>query len=353
MNTIPLSPKDITAEWLSTVLSKSYPGTKVTRVNILDAHYGTTGRAKLGLEYAQAGNQPDFMFAKFPPTDEQQKAFVIATGMGRREAMFYRDLSTNFPARVPACYYSDCNESGDHYLMLLEDLEHSGCSFQNATNQYSIDYVKRVLACFASFHAMYWQSPQFSARLAWVEPLQSHPIAVPLVSQALATYRNEMPPVFAEMAELFIEKSETIHELWRSGIETLVHGDVHDGNLFADGDAPGFLDWALCARASGMRDVAYFLAATLNRDDRQQSQHELLQYYRDQLELGGITPPSQEEMWQQYQWHAAYVWVGATTTLAMGEAWQPISYTRKSLERINHALLDIDSVASISKAIAR
>ena len=51
--------------------------------------------------------------------------------------------------------------------------------------------------------------------------------------------------------------------LYREGECTLVHGDPHLGNLFVDsanGDRTGFLDWAMIARAPGIRDVAYVLA---------------------------------------------------------------------------------------------
>ena len=63
----------------------------------------------------------------------------------------------------------------------------------------------------------------------------------------------------------------------------------------------------------------------------------MLAYYRDQLLANGVPAPSTQELWQQYQWHAAYVWVGATVTLAMGDAWQPVSYVLASLERCTRA----------------
>ena len=56
-------------------------------------------------------------------------------------------------------------------------------------------------------------------------------------------------------------------------------------------------------------------------------------------------------LWQQYQWHAAYVWVGAAVTLAMGDAWQPVSYVKASLERLHAAMDYLGSVAAIRSAI--
>ena len=43
---IPNSPNEITAAWLSDALTKSFPGVEVARVEVIDQHSGTTGRAK-------------------------------------------------------------------------------------------------------------------------------------------------------------------------------------------------------------------------------------------------------------------------------------------------------------------
>ena len=59
--------------------------------------------------------------------------------------------------------------------------------------------------------------------------------------------------------------------LYREGECTLVHGDPHLGNLFVDsvdGDRTGFLDWAVIARAPGIRDVAYVLCNSMPTEVR-------------------------------------------------------------------------------------
>jgi len=237
----------------------------------------------LDLEYAHAVDLPRRLFVKLPPTDELQRAFVCSTGMGRREVLFYQQLSAEVPLRVPRCYHAASDDSGENYIMLLEHLEDSGCTFRNASSRYSTDY---------------------------------------------------------------------IHHLWNQGAATLIHGDVHDGNLFFDGDVPGFLDWALVARGPAMRDVGYFLAGTLSPEDQQAHQQGMLAYYREQLLANGVVAPAEQELWRQYQWHAAYVWVGATVTLAMGDAWQPTGYVLNSLQCLHSALESLDSVAAIRAAVS-
>lgn len=344
---IPVNVSDITSDWLTHVL-----GAPVVSARVVDAHAGTTGRAVLELEYVHAVDLPRRLFVKLPPTDELQRAFVCSSGMGRREVLFYQQLSAEVPLRVPRCYHAASDDSGENYIMLLEHLEDSGCTFRNASSRYSTDYIRQVLGAFARLHAVYWESPRFSRDLAWVQPPLQHNIAVQLITQALQQYSADMPAVFTAMGELYLEETDAIHRLWNQGAATLIHGDVHDGNLFFDSDVPGFLDWALVARGPAMRDVGYFLAGTLSPEDQQAHQQDMLAYYREQLLANGVVAPAEQELWRQYQWHAAYVWVGAAVTLAMGDAWQPTGYVLNSLQCLHSALESLDSVAAIRAAVS-
>lgn len=338
---IPKTSADLDSKWLSLALNQA-----VVASEIVDAHSGTTGRVALKIRFADDPERSRRLFVKLPPTDDMQKAFVTSSGMGRREALFYSQLSQDVPVRVPGCYYATSDSSGEQYVMVLEDLEESGCTFRSASASYSLEYIRAVLASFADLHAAYWLSPRFDTDLSWIEPPLQHAIAVQLVEVALSTFGTQMPPVFTQMGELYLAHTDAIHGLWNEGAYTLIHGDVHDGNLFFDGDTPGFLDWALTAKAPGMRDVGYFLAGAMKPEDRQLHQHSMLDYYRERLLMHGVDAPSRDELWLQYQWHVAYVWVGAAVTLAMGEEWLPTSYTLKSLERINQALDDLGSIAA-------
>jgi aminoglycoside/choline kinase family phosphotransferase len=310
----------------------------------VDAHAGTTGRALIELNGAP--DLPARLFVKLPPGDNQQRLFVTSTGMGRREALFYRQLSDEVPMRVPRCYHADSNATGDRYIMLLENLADSGCTFRNASSHYSLAYVRRVLSSFARLHARYWKSDRFSGDLDWVQSPLQHEIAVNLVGLALRRHREEMPRVFSQMAESYLSNADRVHSLWLEGPQTLIHGDVHDGNLFLDNQEPGFLDWAILARGPGMRDVAYFLAGTLQPEHRELAR-ELIGEYRGQLLAAGCDAPLLDELWLQYRRHVAYVWVGAVTTLAMGDAWQPTAYVRSTLERIHAVMERVNTVAAL------
>lgn len=342
---MPFIPEDVDAissDWLKQVLNL-----QVTGCQVEDAHSGTTGRAVLALNYAQVSTGPKRLFVKLPPSDSAQQAFVVSNGMGRRETRFYSQLATEVPVRVPHCYHADCSEDGQRYIMLLEHLEDSDCRFRNASKRYSLEYVKSALAAFARLHASYWDSSRFQSDLSWIVPPQQHAIGRQLVGRALEQHASEMPGIFSSLAELYLRETDAIHALWNRGTQTLIHGDVHDGNLFLDGENTGLLDWAVVARGPGMRDVGYFLAGTLSPEDQQKHHLEMLDYYRLQLLEQGVTGVNLDDLLLQYSWHAVYVWLSATVTLAMGDAWQPSRYVQRSLERLHLTLEQLDAVHSL------
>lgn len=343
IQSIPDRTDAISCDWLSQAL-----GLKVAECRVEDAHSGTTGRAVLGLKYQAGVTGPERLFVKLPPVNSAQQDFVASSGMGRREAKFYRQIAPEVPVRVPRCYHSDWSDDGEHYIMLLEHLDDSGCTFRNASTRYSLDYLRSVLNAFARLHASYWESERFKSDLEWLKPPLQHDIGKLLVARALAQHGETMPDIFTSIAELYLSNTDAIHRLWNQGADTLIHGDVHDGNLFFDGDTPGFLDWAVAARGPGMRDVGYFLAGTLTSED-QHHHLDLLEHYRQQLLAHGVPAPSLDELLLQYSWHAVYVWVSATVTLAMGDAWQPLSYAQRSLERVHSALEQVDSLGNFRK----
>jgi hypothetical protein len=95
----PDRPETISPAWLSEALAGSLPGVEVARVEVVDRHSGTTGRARLRLGYASGPVGPATVFAKLPPFGDVQRQLVAKTDMGRREARFYEALAAEAPVR--------------------------------------------------------------------------------------------------------------------------------------------------------------------------------------------------------------------------------------------------------------
>jgi hypothetical protein len=351
---IPLEVDELTPEWLSDAMDA-----EVTSVTVLDRHSGTTGRAHLAL----TGHQsiPATVFAKLAPFDAGQRKFVNVQGMGVAEARLYRDLAPELPVRVPKPWYAEFEGDGisadDRYIMLLEDLEASGCRFPTREDSDIEARVFDIIEQLARLHARYWESPRFSIRgdLAWIAPRStgSGDGGASMVRMAIDNLADRLPAGFVELAELYEARSREVLELYREGECTLVHGDPHLGNLFVDtvnGDRTGFLDWAVIARAPGIRDVAYVLSASTPTQVRRDHEGALLLRYREILAAHGITLDA-DTAWEQYRLFTIYGWCAATCTAAMGSKWQPEHIGLGGTERATIAALDLDSVGLLRERL--
>ena len=105
MATIPTQPSECTPAWLSEVL-----GTDVVGVEVLDHAFATNQRARIGLTYATPGAGPASLFVKLAPVDAAHRAMIGATGMGKREAQFYADVSPTAGLPVPGCAYAAADD---------------------------------------------------------------------------------------------------------------------------------------------------------------------------------------------------------------------------------------------------
>ena len=85
--------------------------------------------------------------------------------MGVAEARLYRDLAHELPVRVPKAWYAEFEGTGtgadDRYVMVLEDLEASGCRFPTREDADIERRIFDIVEQLARLHAQYWQSPRF------------------------------------------------------------------------------------------------------------------------------------------------------------------------------------------------
>ena len=348
-------PEELTAEWFSRVLAARAPGVEVSAVRVLDRHAGTTGRVRVALDYAGGTRGPESVFVKLPPFDPEQRAIVELTGMGRREARFYAELAGTLPVRLPHPYHADFEADGSRYVMVLEDLEASGCRFPGPDDEDAAARARLVVAGHARIHATLWESQRFEKDLRWVEPPMRHEFGAALVARSLELFANEMPPAFREVGRLYVDHMNAICDLWDEGERTLIHGDSHLGNLFEDvsGEEPeiGFLDWAVVSRAPGIRDVAYYLSNSMPTELRRARERDLLVRYRDGLAAAGVDAPDPDALWRRYRLHVAYSWVAAAVTSAMGDKWQPKAVGMASMARATAAVADLGTVELLRDAL--
>ena len=336
---IPVEVDDVTPAWLSEALDAD-----VTAVEVVDRHSGTTGRARLALTYGDETSLPTSVFVKLAPFDDRQRRFVDLVGLGIAEARFYRDVAADVPVRIPAVLHASLDDDG-RYVMVLEDLVGSGCTFPSPHDEDIADVTGRIVDELAILHARFWDAPELSDGLEWVS--EGNRLAFggggPFIQRAVDRFADEMPPAFRRLGELYVNETPRIADLYETAPHTLAHGDPHLGNLFVDRGRPGFYDWGMVMRRAGMWDVAYVVCNGLPPEIRRTHEREWIDRYRAGLAGQGL-PLDAETAWEQYRLFAVYAWSSATSTAGVGSRWQPEAYGRQGMEAATTAVDDLDSI---------
>ena len=351
MTALPARPDEITPAWLSEALSKSLPGVEVARVEVVDRHSGTTGRAKLRLGYAAGARGPDTVFVKLPPFSEMQRQLVATTDMGRREARFYAELAAETPVRVPRCHFAAYGAEPTDYICVLEDIEATGCTFPKNVEQHAREHGGALIEALARLHAHFWEDPRFAGELSWIQPAMRGAFGAKLVAIARDRFASELPAVFSELCDLYIAHHERIAELWDEGGATLIHGDTHSGNQFLDGGRVGLYDWAVISRSPGIRDVAIYLGNSCPPEIRRAEQDGWMRAYHDGLVAGGVDAPALDVLWQRLRLAVLYGWIAATTTAAVGDRWQPLEVGMRATRGATQACAELETLEAFREAL--
>jgi hypothetical protein len=347
----PESAEEITPAWMTAALAGSLPGADVTAVTVLEQHSGTTGRIRLALDHESEAAGPPSVFVKLPPFDESQRRLVAATDMGRREARFYAGPARETPIRIPAPYYAAAGDEPTEYVMVLEDLQASGCTFASRLEPQGEEHAARLIEGLGRLHARFWDDERFDGEWSWIQPAMRGSYGAKLVASAREQFAGQLPPVFDELCALYVEHHGRITEIWDDGEQTLVHGDTHAGNQFGDAGRVGLYDWAVISRSPGIRDVAIYLGNSCPTDLRRREQERWLRSYHGVLVDAGVDAPAFEVLWDRYRCCVLYAWVAAATTASMGSRWQPIEVGMLGMTRATDACADLDTLGALRDRI--
>jgi aminoglycoside phosphotransferase (APT) family kinase protein len=346
--TIPARVDDLTPKWFSDVLGNSVRG-----IDILDAHSGTTGRARVALD--GPSDLPETVFVKLQPFVEEQRKFLRQIGLGVAEARLYASMGNELPVRSPRVWHADHDASDGSFVMVLEDLEASGCRFPSPFDDDMLDVATSLVDELAALHAAYqgqelvWLRTPSGMRRKPDDPETASRRAQFIVS-AVDQFADDMPAAFRRLGDLYADRSLDIVTFFNEGERTLIHGDTHSGNLFVDDGRTGFFDWAVAGRGPGVRDVAYFLCNSLPIETRRAEEESLLARYRAGLADNGVALDDRTAH-EQYRLFAVYSWIAAASTAAMGSQWQPIDVSRAAMVSTTQAIEDVDSIGLLEERL--
>lgn len=357
---LPTHARAVSPDWLTGVLGVQYPGARVAGCDVLDDHSGTTSRARLALRYADpgTGKPPDTVFLKITPGAPVPRLFLAATGIGRNEVRFYRHVRPGLPVRAPHVHGIASVPPGRQFVLVLEDLAASGARLATVGERATADDAARILDAMATLHAHFQGSERLRGDLAWVPCHESRRGDMPwerfitgqMVGLACRRFRAALGEPLRRAGDMVIQHRDRLERLWAEGARTFVHGDAHLGNLFFVGDTVGFLDWQVCARAPGMRDVSYLLCNSLPSELRERHERDLIRHYLAALRARGAAAPSFDEAWRQHRLFALYTFIAAAFTAAAGEGLQARAIAEAGLRRATRAVEALESVQAVHAA---
>lgn len=304
---IPAGSDAITPEWLTNALRTSQPfkSAEVSAFKLepleIDGFVGETLRVQIEFT-EQRQHYPPTLILKMASSNAEHRELIAHYRIYEREVRFYQELAGETEIRSPTCYYSAIEESGEQFVLLLEDLapmrmvdQIAGCTKLEA---------ELAIVALAKLHAAFWDRPVLQ-RLSWAPTIHSPEQMDPEI------YLQKWWPQFKEnigdtasesfiaigqsyglaMADLALKKSRMP--------QTILHGDFRLDNLFFDsekgGDGFAAIDWQLLKQGCGLCDFAYFVSLNLTTDLRRDIERSLLTLYYETLIQNGVTDYSIEQ----------------------------------------------------------
>jgi hypothetical protein len=349
---IPVRPDDITAAWLTAALQERHPGAVVSDVEVVFTAEVTNAHARLAVRYDEPAGAPPTMFCKLLPLDERRGS-IAATRMGPREVRFYRDLAPQLALRVPGVHVALLDERDDSFVLLMEDLEASGCRVSDGTWGVDADGAAEALRGLAEVHARYEDPARRAAEVPWIpEPQFGSTYGSVMLQYGLDHHRDRLSDAFAAIADLYINQGRALFDLWTAGPKTVIHGDTHIGNVFFDGPTVGFLDWGIINVNTPMREVSYFLTMAMDIEERRARQVDLLRHYLDVRRALGASRISFDDAWTAHRIHAAYCVPAScqVVTFPAGMSERRRIFSDAFLARAEAAIADLDAVDAVRQA---
>jgi aminoglycoside phosphotransferase (APT) family kinase protein len=350
-----IGPQELTSTWFEQVLARRYPGVRVAAAEVTSVQEMTNTHVLVSLSYDEAAGAPAGVFVKLPPLDTKRRELLGTSGMGANEAHFYERLAPLLELRVPVPHAAFVEDDGG-FVMVLEDLAQTGCTPYDGSVGVTADAAAVALEELAGMHVRY-ESLEARAELAWIAPPKtarpvnpaSPDISAKLLRRGLDKYRERIGEAYAAVSELLLADRMAINALWAAAPPTVVHGDLHIGNLFDDHGRVGFFDWGLMAVADPLRDASYFLCLSMDIDERRAHEHDLLRHYLDARRARGGREIGWDEAWERHRIWAAYTVLASCQAIQVpyGASEQTHRFANAFLERAKAAVGDLDAAGAI------
>jgi hypothetical protein len=292
----------LTPRWLTTALSTRFPGVRVTSVTPGPVVERVSTNARFRIEC-----EPDLP-AGLSPTLCAKGYFSepgrVSAQAGVPEACFYRDLADDAGVRTLKSVWADVDPDTQHGVVITEDVIEAGGVFRDALTPCNAEQTADLLTELARLHAYGWENARV-ASAPWLVPRIAQTAKVRGVAEIRRNFEGApgvgVPADMRDPQQL-VDAFAALGAQQSAAGWTVIHGDMHVGNTFLDGDGhPALVDWQLVQHGHWSIDVAYHIASALEPAERAVAERDLLQHYLDGLRSQGASAPTFDVAWGEYR----------------------------------------------------
>ena len=296
-------PEDLTASWVTEALRADGQDLTVASVTAQRVGTGQIGATfRVGLTYEGAAG-PATIIAKLAAGDPAMRT-LIAAGYAA-EVGFYLRVKPSLEVDTPRCFYGALSEDRMVFTLLLEDIDLAipgvqadGCSVLEA---------ERSIANLVGLHAPRWNDQSlyeqdFLLRSDSSTAQMMGDVLVSATHEFVERYRSDLneqdPATLHSVAEAI-----TAWQTSRLDPVSVIHGDYRLDNLLFHPGGPRVtaVDWQTAGIGPPLRDVAYFLGTSLDTDQREAHEEQLLSGYHAGLVDRGIFDYPATACWDDYR----------------------------------------------------
>ena len=292
--------------WLTSALR--FAGHDVTIRDVCRQRIGTGQMGvsyRLRLEFdGDPGGFPTSIVAKLPSPDREMRPLV--SGAYRLEVNFYNEIAATVAVHTPGCHLALISDDATSFVLLLEDLDPAvqgdqltGCG---------VDQAEDAVVNLAGLHGPRWCDPTLS-NVPWLPHIDEEnaqflgAMMVPATATFVERYGDDLTEHHREV--LFtVAEAIPAWAMARSERFAVLHGDYRlDNLLFPPDGSRGVVavDWQTLALGLPARDLAYFLATSLQPDDRRLHEEHLVAAYHGALLAYGVEDYSLDECFDDYR----------------------------------------------------
>ena len=357
LHPLPGTPEDLTPKWITAALRAGEQDVDVSSLSVESFGEGAGMLSRLvrvELEYAM-GHGPDSVVVKLPTPNEANRQTAIDFQNYRREVLFYRDLASQTPARMPIVYYADIIGL-DQFVLVMEDL--GGYRVGDQVTGATAEEARLAMTAMAELHAPFWGRVD-SAEFDFIPLHHRSYHADALLQGAIAVWDNmvtiagdALSPEVAAIKNRFLAALPRLQEWITAPPRTIVQGDFRMDNLFFGESAEqapiAICDWQGPLRCKGVHDLAYFLSQSVPREVRREHEKELVSLWHAGLVEGGVTGYAAEQAWEDYRRAVLVLWTYVTVIAGIldpsnerGKAWIVEMVRRASATILDLQIIDL------------